>query len=66
MLLLIFYLIGMPVGYICFKKSIIEDGSIWTISDRHIGIVLSFLSWLMLIEYFLFMGMSNNEKPAKW
>lgn len=65
-LLLIIYLIGIPFGYLSYKRCITRDASLdWTKGDRVVGLVISLASWMNVVADFLF-NLSENNKKASW
>lgn len=68
--LILIYITGAIIGYLTFKyvsKLQMSDRHIWSREDRMIGLLMSTLSWVMVLaNLIIYMIEINDERPAKW
>lgn len=67
---LIIYLIGIPIGYLCFRHYYTKIcGLEWTIGLRRFGFVVSLMSLVNVIVWLIMMlgySGSKDNKKANW
>jgi formate hydrogenlyase subunit 3/multisubunit Na+/H+ antiporter MnhD subunit len=71
--LIILYIIGVVVSYLCFRTTIKRKFLLWTKSDRNIFVFVSLFSWIGIIVLlidgdlnYIFNRDYNPDDEAKW